>query len=854
MKKFTLFILLILHVCCVWAQRNPHREILVFFAEGTAMETMTQNGKTVLQRAIKTENLKLNLARLGVNESSFEPANPRFVEADTLKVLAEGTRLSQLNMTKLFRVRIDDDETRKRLIKELNKLPEVLYAEQNGTVTPYLIPSDDRFDEQWGLRNTVFPGRDIHAEQAWDIFTGNQNNVIAIVDGGIDVNHEDLNAKIAGGDTGFGWNGHGIHVAGIAAAESNNEQGISGVDWNGQIHAQRIDNVQDDIDVYNAIVDAVNSSSNVHVLNHSWGLTFPDQSPGRNSITVRQAFAFAYKANRTSVVAMGNHQQSDPGVVAFPAGFDKVISVGASNIEDVVANFSARGNHIDVAAPGVNILSTFTGGGYGNNSGTSMATPHVSGIASLLKGFNANLRNDDIESIIRLSADDLNNPPIFNDGTALGFDQSSGAGRVNAERALNFLRAPFTLQHANTTGGTVNSSTGTYTQQFLTAPGLASGNYTVKRHEVRKAVTYPVPVCNLVGVWGRGVGSSGWSLANPNFGEGHVEVVPGSATNTGVTLRTYVYEVWTILGQYLGYFPTSPGSVQLNYSVLGQPNLAAVAGPINGPSLICSTGLYALQNPPQGASIVWSSSNPTGASIDPASGTATRMNNFNGQVTLTAAVNSGCGSVNVTRNINVGNYLPIGTSSVNSNCSGNSFNVLNTSLSGICTANTAVYFSYRITDPNYSNFVYTPVSVPSGASWSGGGGTLNVTVYTPPTSGSRTATIAMSATGPCGVYNVNFNSAAVNISSGWRFAMSPNPSDGQVTVSTDSESPLDKDSPNLIYAIKVIDPSGTRSESFEYERGITSVSISLKDYRPGLYILSVFDGKSWSNKQLIVPK
>jgi hypothetical protein len=145
--------------------------------------------------------------------------------------------------------------------------------------------------------------------------------------------------------------------------------------------------------------------------------------------------------------------------------------------------------------------------------------------------------------------------------------------------------------------------------------------------------------------------------------------------------------------------------------------------------------------------------------------------------------------------------------------------------------------------------------VPSGASWSGGGGTLNVTVYTPPSSGSRSATIALSATGPCGAYNVNFNASAVNISSGgWRFSMSPNPADGQVTVSTDSESPLEKDSQNLIHAIKVTDPSGTRSESFEYKGGINSTTISLKDRQPGLYILAVFDGKTWSSKQLLIQK
>lgn len=656
MKKLIIFTLFMLQVWIATAQRNPQKEILVFFTEGAALETKIQNDKTITLPVFSSEILKQNLLRLGLTESSFEPANPRFVEADTLKVLADGTRLQQLNMTKLFRLRVDDDDTRNTLIKELNKIPEVLYAEQNGTVTPYLIPSDDRFNEQWGLRNTIFPGRDIHAEQAWDIFTGNPTNIIAIVDGGVDVNHEDLNEKVTGGDTGFGWGGHGIHVAGIAAAESNNGQGVSGVDWNAQIHPQRIDNVQDDVDTYNAIVDAVNFSPNVHVLNHSWGLTFPDESPGRNSITVRQAFALAYKANRTSVVAMGNHQQTNPGVVAFPAGFDNVIAVGASNIQDVVAGFSARGNHIDVAAPGVTILSTFTGGGYGNNSGTSMATPHVSGIASLLKGFNANLSNDDIENIIRLSADDLDNPGA-GDGTTPGFDQSSGAGRVNAERALGFLVAPFSLNRLSSQGGTTfGSPTNYYNVLFLTAAGLSSAWYSVQRYEVRKSVTFPQSYCQFVGAWGRGVGTTGWSVANPNYGEGFCEVVPGTLTSTGAVLRTYVYKVYTILGQYVGWYPTSPGNVTFQYSVLGIPNPNAG---ISGPSLVCDNGQYSFQTMPQGATgIYWQSNNPTNFPIN-SNGLATRVDGFNGGVSIWGTYLGGvCNGVTMTKPVHVG--LPTG--------------------------------------------------------------------------------------------------------------------------------------------------------------------------------------------------
>src|SRR5688572_12468254 len=107
-------------------------------------------------------------------------------------------------------------------------MPEVLYAESNGIVIPNLTPSDTEFNAQWALDNYYITGAYIHAEAAWDIFTGNPSNIIGIIDGGIDATHADLNGKISGGDTGYGWSGHGVSVSCVAAAESNNALGISG--------------------------------------------------------------------------------------------------------------------------------------------------------------------------------------------------------------------------------------------------------------------------------------------------------------------------------------------------------------------------------------------------------------------------------------------------------------------------------------------------------------------------------------------------------------------------------------------------------------------------------------------------
>lgn len=264
------------------AQRDPVNEILVYFKEGVVREKNMNKGVETLRQIVNSGELKSKLEALNVSEDMLEPALPKFRESDTLKILPDGSMITRLNMTKLCRIKVKPSQSREVLLEALEKMPEVLYAEPNGLITHNAIPSDTHFNQQWGLRNTINIGEDIHATAAWDIFTGSPNYIIGIIDGGIDKNHPDLNDKVMGGDNGYGWDGHGIHVAGIAASESNNGQGISGIDWNAKIHSQRIDNSSDDEDTYDAIINAVDYSPNVFVLNHSWGMLNSNGTVGRN--------------------------------------------------------------------------------------------------------------------------------------------------------------------------------------------------------------------------------------------------------------------------------------------------------------------------------------------------------------------------------------------------------------------------------------------------------------------------------------------------------------------------------------------------------------------------------------------
>lgn len=140
---------------------------------------------------------------------------------------------------------------------------------------------------------------------------------------------------------------------------------------------------------------------------------------------------------------------------------------------------------------------------------------------------------------------------------------------------------------------------------IIGAPGLASAGYIVKKYEVRKTINYPISLFEIDGAWGRGAFSNGWSQSSPNLGERFCEVVPGTATLSGATLRTYVYQVWSITGSYLGYYPTSPSNVQFAYTVLGKKPPT-----INGPTLVCtSNATFALNDCPLGATVSWLHSN-----------------------------------------------------------------------------------------------------------------------------------------------------------------------------------------------------------------------------------------------------
>lgn len=271
-------------------------------------------------------------------------------------------------------------------LKALGEDPFVVWAEPVITRTPSIAPNDDCYDSiqpaqycpsiQWGPQK-------ISAPSAWDITKGSATVGIAVIDTGI-VSHPDLSGKLAvsrdytqgvpQGDScgGTPHYGHGTHVAGIAAALTNNVEGIAGIGWESRVMSYRAFEVVDGeckgvAQLPTAIRDAADDGA--YVINMSFHSEFPLSAE-------RMAIDYAWSKGAVLVASAGNEGNTLEG---YPAAYGNVISVSASDSNDGRASFSTYGAWVDVAAPGVGILSSVPPNGYGLKSGTSMAAPHVSG-------------------------------------------------------------------------------------------------------------------------------------------------------------------------------------------------------------------------------------------------------------------------------------------------------------------------------------------------------------------------------------------------------------------------------------------------------------------------------------------
>jgi archaellum component FlaF (FlaF/FlaG flagellin family) len=303
-------------------------------------------------------------------------------------------------------------------VEEIDAVDISTYVEPNLKFEATFIPNDPYWNQQWG------PSK-IGADHAWNTQKGNSSVLVAVIDTGVDWNHPDLAANYV--PLGYDWvnndtdpmddHGHGTHCAGIIAATLNNNVGIAGLAQVRIMAEKGLDEYGEgnEADLAKAIIHAVDQGA--AILSNSWG-------GYEESALLHDAVKYAYEKGVLIIAAAGNDAWD---IKAFPAGYDEVVAVTATDASDNPASFTNFGDWVELAAPGVHIYSTVYNDSYAYMSGTSMACPHVSGVAALAWSQFPNATRDWVRHWLRYTADDLGNP---------GFDVCFGYGRINAEKAV----------------------------------------------------------------------------------------------------------------------------------------------------------------------------------------------------------------------------------------------------------------------------------------------------------------------------------------------------------------------------------------------------------------------------------
>ena len=298
--------------------------------------------------------------------------------------------------------RIESRKKMHRMLKLYKDHDLIEHAHPNYLVEASFIPNDPFFPYQYNLTK-------INAPAAWDINQSNNSIKIAIIDTGVQLNHPELAAKLLPGYDYVDYdnipedgNGHGTHVAGIAASITNNGVGIAGTAPLASIVPIRVldNNGQGTIgNVGNGLVFAANNG--VQVVNLSLGGPMGDAF-------LQAAVQYAWERGAVIIAAAGNDNTSYPIV---PASYPNVIAVASTNSYDLKSNFSNYGSWVDMAAPGDAILSTYLGSSYAYLSGTSMAAPQVAGAAALLAARGKN--NAQIRDALCFASDPISGSGIY---------------------------------------------------------------------------------------------------------------------------------------------------------------------------------------------------------------------------------------------------------------------------------------------------------------------------------------------------------------------------------------------------------------------------------------------------------
>lgn len=416
-------------VACQAPVVNPGR------APGQVAPTGQLNAQSNAQATQSTQTGQLIIKyKAGVRNASAQAASS-LSRVGAQKVSAIGTAMTNMEVVKL-----PAGQNATTAAQTIAQNPAVEYAEPVFTIPfprvtkedsdtspkPSIAPNDPLFSKQYAHAITNTLG-------GWGVTKGNPRILIGIVDSGVDITHPDLKAKIVDTYNGADNNkdvkdvvGHGTHVAGIAAALTNNGIGVAGVAPDCGILAVKVSSGESSnpstAGIANGVVWAADHGASV--INLSLGSRVESKA-------ITDAVKYAMSKNILVIAAAGNDGQR---VMSYPAAVQGVVAVASTDAADARSRFSNFGPWISVAAPGSNILSTFPYNTnligqkeYGSISGTSMAAPFVTGLAALIRSKYPTMPQVMVKQVLESSVDDKGAP---------GFDEEFGHGRVNVAKSL----------------------------------------------------------------------------------------------------------------------------------------------------------------------------------------------------------------------------------------------------------------------------------------------------------------------------------------------------------------------------------------------------------------------------------
>lgn len=351
--------------------------------------------------------------------------------------------IHQLQQTKHDVLSVPDGQADK-IIATLLSTGLFTVAERDGRAYPNTTPNDPSFSSQWHLAA-------INAPTAWNYTVGSPQT-IAVIDSGVDSTHPDLAGRIAPG-----WNfvlgnsntaddyGHGTATFGTIGAATNDGVGVAGVTWTNPVMPLLVLDSNGNAS-YSNIASAIEYAADhgARVVNISLAGT-------ASSSTLQSAVNYAWNKGTVIFAAAGNSSSTTP---VYPAACSNVVAIAATDNNNALATFSNYGSWIDLSAPGINILTTDMGGGYGYWYGTSFASPVAAGVAALVLGVKPSLSASGLVSLLEQNADNIGSSSIF------GFGLVDAAKSVAAAQASTSTPAPSIAISAPSVGsivsGTVN--------------------------------------------------------------------------------------------------------------------------------------------------------------------------------------------------------------------------------------------------------------------------------------------------------------------------------------------------------------------------------------------------------------